>query len=152
MRFDELPLSGAYLITLEPSFDDRGYFARTFCIHEFERFGLQTAFVQMSTCMNAKQGQVRGMHYQAAPHQETKLVRCTQGALLDVIVDLRPKSVTYKQHIEVTLSATNHQMLYVPKDFAHGYKTLEPNTEIFYMMDNFYHPESAKEIPSDEYF
>ncbi len=146
MKFIELPLKGAYLINLELKQDTRGYFARTFCTTVFAEKGLVANFVQCSTAFNLHKGLIRGLHFQAEPFQETKLVRCTQGNIFDVIVDLRPNSPTYCQGYGITLSANNHRMLYIPKDFAHGYQVLEDSTEVFYMMDQFYHPESAREL------
>jgi dTDP-4-dehydrorhamnose 3,5-epimerase len=152
MKFTPLFLEGAYLIELEPRVDERGYFARTFCMHEFEKYGLITQFAQMSTSFNHKKGQIRGMHYQEAPHGETKIVRCTRGAIYDVMLDIRPKSPTYMQSYGTILTPNNGKMFYIPKGFAHGFKTLEDNTEIFYMMDEFYKPEAAREIDIGHFF
>ncbi len=149
MQFTETPLKGAYLITLEPKRDERGYFARTFCKDEFAKLGLATDLVQCSTSYNCDRGIIRGMHYQAAPYSETKLVRCIRGAIHDVIIDIREESDTYMQCFGVELSDSNLQMLYIPKGFAHGYKTLEANTEIFYMMDEFYHPDAALSLSTE---
>lgn len=146
MKFTSLPLHGAYLIELDYVFDERGYFARTFCIKEFEQYGLVTNFVQMSTSFNKIKGQIRGMHYQEEPYAETKLVRCTRGAVYDVIIDLRKDSSTYNKWYGEELSAENGKMFYIPKGFAHGYKTLEGNTELFYMMDQIYVKSAAREI------
>lgn len=146
MRFTELPLQGAYLIELEHRYDERGYFARTFCTQEFAQYGLATQFVQCNTSYNLQRGLIRGLHYQANPHAETKLVRCTQGAIFDVMVDLRVHSPTYKQSFGIELSAKNGKALYIPKDFAHGFQVLEEGSEVFYMMDAFYVPEAAREI------
>lgn len=146
MKFTELPLKGAYVIELEKQVDERGCFARTFCVDEFEEHGLVTKWVQMSTSFNYHKGQIRGMHYQEAPYGETKIVRCTAGSVYDVIIDLRSDSPTRDQwHAEI-LSQDNGRMLYIPKGFAHGYKTLEADTELFYMMDNIYHPGHKKTI------
>jgi dTDP-4-dehydrorhamnose 3,5-epimerase len=152
MKFTTLALAGAYLIEMEPHIDERGYFARTFCMHEFEAHGLITHFAQMSTSFNHKKGQIRGMHYQEAPYGETKIVRCTRGAIYDVILDIRPDSSTYMQSYGTILTPDNGKMFYIPKGFAHGFKTLEDNTEVFYMMDEFYHPESARELSISNYF
>lgn len=146
MKFTPLPLKGAYLIEMDKHVDERGYFARMFCTHEFEEHGLVSNFIQISTSFNLQKGQIRGMHYQEAPWQETKIVRCTRGAIYDVMVDLRPDSPTYKQWYGETLSAENGKMFYIPKDFAHGYKTLEDNTELLYMMDQVYMREAAREV------
>jgi dTDP-4-dehydrorhamnose 3,5-epimerase len=141
-----LPLAGAYLIELELRTDERGYFARTFCIKEFENQGLVTHFVQTNTSFNPHKNQIRGMHYQEEPYAETKIVRCTRGSIYDVMVDLRKTSPTFNQYYGQELSANNGKMFYIPKGFAHGYKTLEENTEIFYMMDEYYQPSAAREI------
>lgn len=146
MKFTPLPLKGAYLIELDKHRDDRGYFARTFCKEEFEKQGLVSNFIQMSTSYNKEKGQIRGMHYQASPYEETKIVRCTRGSIYDVIVDIREDSPTYNQWFGEILSAENGKMFYVPKGFAHGYKTLENDTELFYMMDEVYKKERAREL------
>jgi len=146
MKFTPLALPGAYLIELESKHDDRGYFARTFCINEFAKYNLSTHFVQCSTSFNKNKGLIRGMHYQDAPHQETKLVRCIRGSIFDVMIDIRKGSPTYNQWYGMELSADNGRMFYIPKGFAHGYQVLEDNSEVFYMMDEFYVPETAREI------
>lgn len=150
MKFTELPLAGAYLLEMEPRHDDRGYFSRTFCTQEFAKHGLVTNFVQMSTSHNIKAGQIRGMHFQEDPYGETKIVRCTNGAIIDAMIDLRPNSPTFKQWYATELSAANGKMFYIPKGFAHGYKTLTDGAEIFYMMDEFYHKDAAREISIPE--
>lgn len=152
MKFTELPLAGAYLIEMDHHIDERGYFARTFCRAEFEKYGLVTNFIQMSTSFNHYKGQIRGMHYQEDPYGETKIVRCTRGVIYDVMVDLRKDSPTYNQWYGAELSAINGKMFYIPKGFAHGYKTLEDNTEIFYMMDQVYVKDAARENSYDPYF
>ena len=149
MKFIALPLKGAYLIELEHNRDERGYFARTFCTKKFADYGLVTNFIQMSTSFNKYKGQIRGMHYQEEPYSETKIVRCTRGAIYDVIIDSRKDSTTYNQWYGIELSANNGTMFYIPKGFAHGYKTLEDNTELFYMMDQVYVQKAAKEIGCD---
>jgi dTDP-4-dehydrorhamnose 3,5-epimerase len=149
MKFTPLSVIGAYLIELELKIDERGSFARTFCTKEFEKHGLVTNFVQMSTSFNYHKGQIRGMHYQEDPYAETKIVRCTSGSIYDIMLDLRKDSPTFNKWSGEILSATNGKMLYIPKGVAHGYKTLEDNTEIFYMMDEYYKPEAAKEINFD---
>lgn len=146
MLYTELPLRGAYLLELNLHQDERGYFARTFCANDFAAHGLVHKYVQCSTSFNLHKGLIRGMHYQAAPYQETKVVRCTQGAIYDVLIDLRPDSATYKKSYGITLTASNGKALYIPKDFAHGFQVLQNNSEVFYMMDTFYVPESAREI------
>jgi dTDP-4-dehydrorhamnose 3,5-epimerase len=146
MKLTPLPLQGAFLIEQERHHDERGFFARTFCTEEFKAHGLVTEWVQMSTSFNIPKGQIRGMHYQELPYGETKIVRCTQGAIYDVMLDLRPDSPTYNQWHGEVLSSENGKMFYIPKGFAHGYKTLEKNTELFYMMDQMYIKEAAREI------
>src|SRR5690242_11339436 len=125
MNFQPLKLSGAFTVDVEPHKDSRGFFARTFCSQEFADHGLAAAFVQSSVSFNLKRGALRGMHYQLAPACEVKLVRCTGGAIYDVIVDLRPGSATYLQHVGVELTARNRRALYVPEMFAHGFQTIE---------------------------
>jgi dTDP-4-dehydrorhamnose 3,5-epimerase len=137
-------LAGAYILNPEPQSDNRGFFARTWCQREFEEHGLNPRLVQCSISFNTNKGTWRGMHYQAPPHEEAKLVRCTAGAIFDVIVDLRPHSPTFKQYLTVMLSAKNRKMLYVPEEFAHGFITLEDETEVLYQMSEFYSPESAR--------
>ena len=144
MIFTETKLSGAFIIEPEPIADERGFFARTFCAREFAAHDLQTDFVQCNTSFNVKKGTLRGMHYQAAPHQEIKIVRCIAGTIFDVIIDLRPDSPTYTRWISVELSAVNRKMVYIPKDFAHGFLTLSDNAEVFYHMSTFYVPEAAR--------
>lgn len=143
MIFTETPLAGAFVIEPEPLEDGRGLFARTWCRREFEARNLETRIAQCSTSLNTRKGTLRGMHYQAAPHAETKLVRCTRGSLYDVIIDLRPDSPTFTRHFGVVLSAENHTMVYVPVGFAHGFQTLEDGTELFYQISEFHAPESG---------
>jgi len=144
MIFEKTPLAGAYLIALEPHQDERGSFARSFCRHEFEANGLLPIVAQCNISQNAKRGTLRGMHFQEAPHAEAKLVRCTRGALWDVIVDLRPGSATRGRWFGVELTETGATQLYIPEGFAHGFQTLEDNTEIFYQISNFYAPDAAR--------
>jgi dTDP-4-dehydrorhamnose 3,5-epimerase len=144
MTFTELKLKGAYAIDLERKEDPRGFFARSWCRTEFGDHGLCEEFVQINVGFSTKMGTLRGMHYQTAPHQEVKVVRCTMGAIYDVIIDLRPESPTFKQWTGVELNSGNHRMLYVPEGFAHGYQTLADNTEINYQTSRFYAPESAR--------
>jgi dTDP-4-dehydrorhamnose 3,5-epimerase len=146
MIFTETPLAGAFVVEPEPKPDERGFFARIWCREEFEAHGLDTALAQCSISFNRRAGTLRGMHYQAAPHEEVKLVRCTAGSLLDVIIDLRPGSPTAGRHFAVVLSAANRRMLYVPRGFAHGYQTLEDDTEVAYQISEFYHPELARGV------
>lgn len=143
MIFTETALKGAFVIEPEPMNDDRGFFARVWCQQEFEAQGLKVTWVQSSISVNSRKGTLRGMHYQVAPHVEAKLVRCTRGAIYDVIVDLRPTSPTYCRHVGVTLSDANYRMLYIPDQFAHGFLTLEDMSEVSYHMSEFYAPASA---------
>jgi len=150
MKFIETKLKGAYVIEIEPISDDRGFFARSWCQQEFRNCGLNPNLVQCNISFNLKKGTLRGMHYQAKPHEEAKLVRCTKGAIYDVIIDIRPDSFTFKKWIAVELSSENHKMLYIPEGFAHGFQTLEDNTEVFYQMSEFYHPVGARGICWDD--
>jgi dTDP-4-dehydrorhamnose 3,5-epimerase len=140
MIFTETKLAGAFIIDIERREDDRGFFARTFCQHEFEEHGLRPVIAQANLASNKHKGTLRGMHFQFPPAGETKLVRCTRGAILDIIVDLRPESPTYLEHVEVELSADNYRALYVPERFAHGYQALEDTTETSYQVGEFYTP------------
>jgi dTDP-4-dehydrorhamnose 3,5-epimerase len=144
--FTEKKLQGAFLIEPEKFEDERGFFARTWCKREFQAHHLNPNLVQCSTSFTAKKGVLRGMHFQAPPHEEAKLVRCTMGAIYDVIVDLRTNSETFTQWISVELSAENRKMIYVPEGFAHGFLTLKDNTEVFYQMSEFYVPECARGV------
>ncbi len=146
MIFQETRLKGAYVIELEKRADERGFFARSWCMREFEEHNLNVRIVQCNISFNKKKGTLRGMHYQAAPFQECKLVRCTQGAIYDVVIDLRPESPTFKQHVGEALTAAEHKMLYVPEGFAHGFQTLEDNSEVFYQMSEFYAPRHARGV------
>ncbi len=150
MIFIETQLKGAYLIEPERLEDKRGFFARTFCRKELEDHGLDPKIVQCNVSYNKLKGTLRGMHYQIAPKAETKLVRCTRGAIYDVIIDLRPDSPTCDQWISVELSASNFRMIYVPEGFAHGFQTLEDDTEVFYQMSEFYSPEHARGLRWDD--
>jgi dTDP-4-dehydrorhamnose 3,5-epimerase len=143
MIFKRLSLNGAYVIELEKFEDIRGFFTRAWSDREFEEKGLFGKFVESNVSFSKKKGTLRGMHFQRPPHQQIKLVRCTAGAIYDVIIDLRPDSPTYKKYSGVELSAENRQMLYVPGEFAHGFQTLKPNTEVFYMVSKYYAPQSA---------
>ncbi len=140
MIFTPTSLKGAYIVDPEFAQDERGTFARTFCQNEFRERGLRDFFVQCNISLNKKKGTLRGMHYQAAPHEEAKLVRCTAGAIYDVIVDLRPNSSTYRQWTSVELTATNRRALYIPEGLAHGFQTLCDDSEVFYQMSEFYYP------------
>jgi dTDP-4-dehydrorhamnose 3,5-epimerase len=140
MIFTETKLKGAFVIDIERREDSRGYFARTFCQNEFEAHGLKPTIAQANIAFNHKKGTVRGMHFQFPPVSETKLVRATRGAILDIIVDLRPESPTYLQHVAVELSEDNGRALYVPERFAHGYQVLQDKTETSYEVGEFYRP------------
>lgn len=131
---------------MEKHIDRRGFFARTYCEREFACRGLKSHFVQSSVSFNGIKSTLRGMHYQAAPYEEAKLIRCTRGAIYDVIIDLRTGSPTFKQHVAVVLSADNGRMLYIPEGFAHGFQTLDDDTEVFYQMSQFYVPEYARGV------
>ena len=140
MLFLETALKGAYLIDPEPRVDPRGLFARTFCVEEFKAHGLNVFVAQCNLSLNFKRGTLRGLHYQVSPASETKLVRCTAGAIFDVIVDLRPDSSTYLGHCRIELTSENRRMLYIPGMFAHGFQTLVNDTEVFYQMGSSYIP------------
>lgn len=144
MKFNPTPLQGAFTIDLEKRGDDRGFFARLFCEDEFRAAGLETHFVQINNSDSAKRGTLRGMHYQLPESAEVKVVRCIKGALFDVIVDLRPDSPTYKKWFGAELSAENRTMMYVPRGFAHGFITIEENTEAFYLVSNRYDPKAER--------
>jgi dTDP-4-dehydrorhamnose 3,5-epimerase len=146
MIFKETKLKGVFVIEPEILEDERGFFARTCCWREFEEQGLNPNVVQCNISFNRKKGTLRGMHYQVAPHEEAKLVRCTMGAIHDVIIDLRSGSPTYKQWFSVELSAENREMIYIPEGFAHGFLTLEDNTEVSYQMSEFYAPACARGV------
>ena len=146
MIFAETRLKGAYIIEPERLLDERGFFARTWCQKEFQLHGLNTNVVQCNISYNKKKGTLRGMHYQAAPCEETKLVRCTQGEMYDVIIDLRPDSTTFMNWLSVELTAYNRKMLYIPEGFAHGFMTLMDNTEVFYQMSESYSAEHARGV------
>jgi dTDP-4-dehydrorhamnose 3,5-epimerase len=139
--FTQTPLPGAYVIDLERRTDERGWFARAWCADEFGKLGLETRIVQSNTSFNTLAGTLRGLHYQKRPRSEVKVVKCTRGAIWDVIVDLREDSPTYKGHFGLELTAENRRMLYVPEMFAHGYLTLAPDTEVSYQVSEFYAPD-----------
>jgi dTDP-4-dehydrorhamnose 3,5-epimerase len=146
MIFKETNLNGAFIIEPEIIADERGFFARTWCAREFETHGLTPNLVQCNISFNKQKGTLRGMHYQVVPHEEAKVVRCTMGTIYDVIVDLRPNSPTYKQWVSVEISFENRRMLYIPEGFAHGFLTMEDDTEVFYQMSEFYAPECARGV------
>jgi len=148
--FQETPLKGAFVIQPERREDARGFFARTWCQREVEVHGLNPRLVQCSISFNLRKGTLRGLHYQAAPHEEAKLIHCTMGAIYDVVVDLRDDSPTFREHFAIVLSAENRQMLYVPEGLAHGFQTLEDNTEVSYQMSEFFAPESARGVRWDD--
>ena len=150
MIFTETKLKGAFSIELERQADERGFFARTWCQREFAEHHLNTRWVQGNVSFNAKRGTLRGMHYQADPYGESKLVRCTTGAVYDVIIDLRPASPTFKQWLAVELTGENHRMIYIPAGFAHGAQTLTDNCELFYQMGEFYQPDAARGVRWDD--
>jgi dTDP-4-dehydrorhamnose 3,5-epimerase len=150
MQFTETKLHGAYIIELERREDSRGFFARAFCQKEFAAHGLKPLIAQANVAYNLKKGTLRGMHFQFPPAAETKLVRCTRGAILDIIVDLRPESPTYLEHIAVELNEENSRALYVPERFAHGYQTLRDNTETSYHVGEFYAPDYESGLMHDD--
>jgi dTDP-4-dehydrorhamnose 3,5-epimerase len=148
--FEAAPIGGAFVIEMEPIVDDRGFFARTFCRDEFERHGLDPCVAQCGISFSARRGTLRGMHLQAPPHAEAKLVRCTRGAIYDVILDLRDGSPTWARWWAVELTPAGGCMLYVPEGVAHGFQTLEPDTEVSYQLSHAYVPESATGVRWDD--
>ena len=146
MKFIETPLKKVFVLELNRFEDERGFFARSWCREEFESRGLSSDLAQCSISFNKKKDTLRGMHYQVKPHEEAKLVRCTMGAIYDVVIDLRPGSPTMKRWFAVELSAENHRMLYIPEGLAHGFITLEDNSEVFYQISGLYHPECARGV------
>lgn len=150
MIFEATNLKDAFVIDLEIRSDDRGGFARTFCAKEFEEHGLKPMVAQCNMSFNYKKGTLRGMHYQLAPAAETKLVRCTRGAIYDVIIDIRPDSPTYMQHFGIELTADNRKALYVPELFAHGYQALTDDAEVIYQVGEFYSPGYEQGIRYDD--
>lgn len=146
MIFTETHLKDAFVIDPERLEDERGFFARTWCQQEAAAYGLQPRWLQCNVSFNKKKGTMRGMHYQADPFPEAKLVRCTMGAIYDVIIDLRREAPTFQQWVAIELSAQNRRMLYIPEGFAHGFLTLKDDTEIFYQMSEFYAPTHARGV------
>lgn len=146
MIFTPTPLAGVLAVDLERREDERGFFARSWCRREFQAHGLADGLVQCSVSFNRRRGTLRGMHHQVAPHREAKLVRCTMGALYDVVLDLRPDSPTYRRWHGMELSAGNRSALYIPPGVAHGFQTLDDNTEVFYQMDEFFAPDCARGV------
>ena len=150
MKFTETRLAGAFIIDLERREDSRGYFARTFCQHEFAEHGLKTTIAQANVALSRDKGTLRWMHFQCPPKPETKLVRATRGAVVDIIVDLRPESPTYLEHVSVELTEDNARAIYVPERFGHGYQTLVANTETSYQVGEFYAPETEGGLLYDD--
>lgn len=150
MKFQETSLKGAFVIDLDRLEDDRGFFARSFCEREFSAQGFASRFVQCNVSFNRKAGTLRGMHFQALPDEEDKLVRCTKGTIHDVIVDIRPGSPTYLKNFRIELSAANRTALFIPRGFAHGFQTLTDESEVFYQMSEFFHPGSARGLRWDD--
>jgi dTDP-4-dehydrorhamnose 3,5-epimerase len=150
MEYHESKIRGVFEIRIEPKEDGRGFFARTWCQKEFEEHGLNPHLVQCSLSFNSKKGTLRGMHYQAAPYAETKLVRCTQGSIYDVVIDLRAQSPTFRSWISVVLDSKKRNMVYIPEGCAHGFLTLEDGSEVFYQMSQFYDAGSARGVRWDD--
>ncbi len=150
MKFIETPLPGVWFIEPQRLEDERGFFARTWCREEFAQRGLNADLAQCSVSFNAKKGTLRGMHWQAAPHEEAKLIRCTMGAIYDVALDMRADSPTFKQWFSVELSAQNRTMLYIPEGCAHGFQTLEDECEVFYQISKSYHAASVRGVRFDD--
>ena len=146
MIFHPLDIEGAYLIEPEKKEDRRGFFARTYCRQELEERDLDPTLVQCNVSVNKIRGTVRGMHWQAAPYEEIKMVRCTAGAILDVILDMRPDSPTFRQHVTAELTRENRHAVYIPAGCAHGFQSLEDDSEVFYQMSEFYYPEAARGV------
>jgi dTDP-4-dehydrorhamnose 3,5-epimerase len=144
MRFTETSVAGAVIVDVEAHVDERGFFGRSWCTREFEANGLNPCVVQCNISGNLARGTLRGMHYQAPPHAECKLVRCTKGAIYDVVIDLRRSSPTYLRHVAAELTEDNHRALYIPEGLAHGFLTLTDNSEVFYQMSAFYEPAAAR--------
>jgi len=144
--FVETFLKGAFVVDLEKREDDRGFFARAFCQREFAEHGLEVQVAQCNISFNERKGTLRGMHYQVSPFEEAKLVRCTRGSIYDVIIDLRGDSRTFGRPFGVELTARNRRMLYIPREFAHGFQTLEHDTEVFYQMSQYYSAEHSRGV------
>jgi len=150
MIFTKTTLEGAYVIEIEKLNDQRGFFGRTWDCKEFEQHGLNPNLVQCNISYSKKRGTLRGIHYQITPFEEAKLIRCTRGMIFDIIIDLRKSSKTFKKWVSFELSNNNYKMLYVPEGFAHGFQTLEDNTEVFYQMSQFYNPDSERGVRWDD--
>lgn len=150
MKLVRLALPGAFLVGLEPQADERGFFARTFCAREFAAAGLEPRLVQTSLSWNPRRGTLRGLHWQAAPHAEAKLVRCVRGRIYDVVVDIRPESHTFRQHVAIELDAEERNALYIPPGVAHGFLTLADGCEVHYQMSEFHAPEAGRGARHDD--
>ena len=150
MTFHETKIRGVFEIRLEYKLDERGFFARSWCKTEFEHHGLNPKLAQCNVSFNTRKGTLRGMHYQAPPYAEIKIVRCTRGAIYDVVIDLRPESQTFKKWISAMLTADNRNMIYVPEGCAHGFLTLEDGSEVFYQMSEAYNADSARGVRWDD--
>ncbi len=150
MIFKETKLAGAFMIEIEKRSDERGFFGRTWCTQEFEAQGLNFTFVQSNVAFTAQAGTLRGLHYQVAPYEEVKLIRCTRGSIYDVIVDLRPQSPTFKEWMGVELSEDKHMMLLVPAGFGHGYQTMEKDCEVTYQVSQFFTPQAERGFRWDD--
>src|ERR1700690_1417856 len=150
MIFQETKLAGVFEVDLELRTDERGFFARSWCRREFEEHGLNPSLAQCSVSFNKRKGTLRGMHFKAAPSPEVKLVRCTMGAIYDVVIDLRPQSPTFKKWIGIVLTPQNRHMIYVPEGCAHGFMTLQDESEIFYQISEFFAPELARGVRWDD--
>jgi dTDP-4-dehydrorhamnose 3,5-epimerase len=150
MEFKPTKLQGAFLVSIRKIVDNRGFFGRAWCKDELGQHGLNPNMLQLNTALSHKKGTIRGMHYQEAPHAEAKFIRCTRGAIYDVIVDLRKDSPTFSQWVGVELTADNGDMLYAPEGFAHGYQTLEDDTEMYYLTTAAYAPSSARGLRFDD--
>lgn len=142
MKFTETYLKGSYILEIDKLVDDRGFFGRLWCSEQAKKYNLNTNIVQSNVSFSKHKGTLRGLHFQKEPYQETKLVRCTKGAVYDVIVDLRPESPTFKKWFGVELTENNYKMIYVPENFAHGFITLEPNSEVYYLVTEFYNKDA----------
>jgi dTDP-4-dehydrorhamnose 3,5-epimerase len=150
MKFHKAKIAGVFEVCLEPRTDDRGFFARAWCQKEFEARGLNSKVVQCNISRNTRKGTLRGMHYQAHPFSETKVVRCTRGAVYDVVLDLRPESKTFKQWVSVVLTEESGNMVYIPDGCAHGFLSLKDGSDVFYQMSEFYNPEAARGVRWDD--
>ena len=150
MKFTPTTLAGAYLVDLDRIEDERGFFARSYCQNELDELGLTSQVVQANISFNKYQGTIRGLHYQVDPAPETKLVRCIRGSIVDVIVDMRPQSATYREHLAIELTCDNHLALFIPAHCAHGFQTLQDDTEVTYMVSGFYTPDCERGLRYDD--